>query len=453
MNTIARGIALFEELHRLEGRLFTPLDSAATLLELLGNPQNSVPAVHVAGTNGKGTVSALVAAMLYCAGKSVGQTSSPHLVEVTERCLINGRPIATERFGERIEKIYGLAEANGIAVGYFVLALVASFDEFAAARLDSAVIETGLGGLLDATNLITKPRATVVTSIGFDHTEILGSTEREIAENKAGIAKPDVPMFVGLVSDEAAKAISRVAAERGATTHFAGRDFVWVEGHFENGRANSVEINWQGGTLTLAFDSFPLLGAHQRQNAILAARVAAELGCSNQEIQAGLEAVRWPGRLELLPLAGKQGATSVLLDAAHNPQGVESLLTYLEGEGLEQYRVVRFVVAILKRKDWRKMCELLVDGAKRLRAKGLEVEFIVTETGTSEAVSPEEVSSVLPGARVVSDIKEVMCLLQELGVQSSLAVVTGSIFLVGAVRALIDPRPICTIQLRGEGRC
>src|SRR5690349_15775671 len=174
MTSKLKGVEYFESLQYLEGKKFSPLESVASLFEVLGNPQDAVPAVHVAGTNGKGSVCALVAAMLHASGKNVGQTSSPHLSSFTERCLVNGCPISEAEFETAVNAIVETAERENILPSYFVLGLAVAFCEFARRKLDWAVVEVGIGGTLDATNLMKRPEVSLITSVSVDHTDILG---------------------------------------------------------------------------------------------------------------------------------------------------------------------------------------------------------------------------------------------------------------------------------------
>ena len=172
-----------------DGTTFCPFESVVRLAELLGNPQDKVKAIHVAGTNGKGSTCATIAAMLITSGYRVGQFASPHLSHQTERCLINGRPVSVDEFIAATERVEKLAKSEEIELSFFVLTALSTFLIFAENKLDWMVIETGLGGRLDATNTIAKPELTLVTNIGFDHMHWLGDTLEAIAVEKAGIGK------------------------------------------------------------------------------------------------------------------------------------------------------------------------------------------------------------------------------------------------------------------------
>lgn len=461
-----RGIELFDELHQLEGKRFTSLETARTLLAALGNPQDKMKTVHIAGTNGKGTTCAIIGSILRAAGYEVGQTVSPHLAHVAERCLINGVPQREEEFSLAVEHVLAVAAQLDIAPGYFVLGIAAAFYEFARLRLDWAVVEVGLGGLHDATNLLAHPAATLITTISFDHTELLGRTLSEIARNKAGIAKRGVPMFVGSVPAEAARAIAEECARAGAPVEMLGVDFTYDE--------KLGLVRTAGGDLRFERGQLPLEGSFQTRNAVLAIRTAAALGIGSQAITAGLKNVRWPGRLEWIPEKG------VLLDVAHNPEGIEALLDYLTGsltasakskdnrESGNQRRAseVQFVVSIVGRKDWRTMLDTFLKGAMNLERCGIAVRFMFTHSGYTDAVPPEQLQEYFLSALAErngdlengslgcgSEIRCSSCADPEEAIriavssrpEDGVVVITGSLFLIGRVRALVTDEPIRSI--------
>ena len=217
----------FELLHSLEfqeGQKFASFEDSKKLLSDLGNPQDAYKTIHIAGTNGKGSVSAMLNGILMSNGSKVGVTTSPHLGQVTERCLINGLPVSDEIFSDSVIRVHNTAELSHRRFTYFVITLSAAFEIFRQEQVDWAVIECGLGGTLDISNAIAEPRATVITTVDLDHTEILGSTVRSIAENKAGIAKRNVPLIVGAVAAEAESVIRERCAVVGAPCFVMGKE-------------------------------------------------------------------------------------------------------------------------------------------------------------------------------------------------------------------------------------
>jgi dihydrofolate synthase/folylpolyglutamate synthase len=294
------------------------LDNISTIVARLGHPERAFSAVHVAGTNGKGSVTAMVDAALRAAGHRSARYTSPHLVDLSERFVVDGRPVAGDALASAVADVRlaidGLLSDGGLEIHptFFEVTTAVAFELFRRAGVDIAVLEVGLGGRLDATNVVAPPAllATAITSIDFDHQLYLGTTLRQIAVEKAGIIKPGVPVVVGPMAVEAADAIADVAARRGATVIRAIPDDV------------------DGMTLGLA-------GAHQRANAAVAMRVlqlldARGIAVPAHAIAAGLLDPRWPGRLEVRRLAGGR---ELLLDAAHNPAGAASLASYLKALG------------------------------------------------------------------------------------------------------------------------
>lgn len=436
------GVEYFKSLAKLEGIKLTSLEAACRLLDLLGNPQDKIPAVHVAGTNGKGTVCAILAAILFSTGKSVGQTSSPHLVDVCERCLVNGWPASPQDFGQAVEAVVSVARQAELSPSYFVLGIAAAFYHFAHLKLDWTVVEVGLGGRFDATNALKQPRVSVITNIDYDHTELLGKSLQEIAANKAGIIRKSVPVFVGEMPLEAQSEIEKIAATVDAPIECFGRDFYY------DSEISALVIN--GNQLPLSLKNFSLQGAHQLKNAILAARIALHLGLSQEAIEAGLARVRWPGRLERFQTAREtEQVSEVLLDVAHNPAGILVLVDCLKSllsQKEKRFKRLTFVLSILETKDWSAMLRLLEEAAEIfLRDFEVETKYVFTSSGNSRAVSPEVLREQISNGVALNDCEEAFRWALEDADSDTLVVVTGSVYLVGKIRPLIDDRPIRTI--------
>jgi dihydrofolate synthase / folylpolyglutamate synthase len=290
------------------------LENISTLVERLGHPERTFRSIHVAGTNGKGSVVAMVDAALRAAGHRSARYTSPHLVDLTERFSIQGRPVDRNELAAVVSGLRATIEqlrAEGklpLQPTFFEVTTAAAFEVFRRAGVEIAVLEVGLGGRLDATNVVS-PIATAITSIDFDHQKYLGSTLREIAIEKAGIIKPSIPVVLGALPAEADAAIDAVARER--------------ESPIIRVSANDVNDFVIG-----------LRGAHQRVNAAVAARLlqlADENGVSvpRRAVADGLANPEWPGRLDLRRLSGNR---ELLLDAAHNPAGAAALASYLQAE-------------------------------------------------------------------------------------------------------------------------
>ena len=311
-------------------------------LRALGDPQNRYPAVHITGTKGKGSVSAILASVLRTAGYRVGFYTSPHLQDFCERAQVNGQLIPRETLIEIVLKMKALVDA-GAAPGIttFELSTALAFDYFASVNVDVAVVEVGLGGRLDATNVIT-PLASVITSLSYDHMNLLGDTLAQIAAEKGGIIKPGVPLITAPHKPEALEVLERMAAERGAVHTLVGRDWffqpvrhsldeqsfqIWSvdeQRQLDELKAQGHEADWNPLTLTL-----PLLGQHQIENgavAYAALMVLRERGLpvAADAIEAGFREVRWPGRFEIL---GR--APYVVADGAHNRDSAQKLAATL----------------------------------------------------------------------------------------------------------------------------
>jgi dihydrofolate synthase / folylpolyglutamate synthase len=282
------------------GRDILGLDRITALLALVGNPHRALPPVfHVAGTNGKGSTCAFLRAILEAAGHRVHVYTSPHLVRFNERIRVAGVLIEDDDLAPLLAEVLDAAEAHAIGPSFFEATTAAAFLAFSRTPADYCVIEVGLGGRLDATNVIERPLVTGIAQIGIDHQAFLGETLAEIAAEKAGIAKPGVPLMCLAQAPEALATIARVAGPR---LRLEGHDWVVDE--------------------TLV-PSLP--GAHQRRNANLAAQMAASAGIGDDMIRAGIAAARWPARLQKLRPGPLVGTRDVWLDGAHNPACAEAI--------------------------------------------------------------------------------------------------------------------------------
>ncbi len=402
-----------------DGRSRFGLDTPRQLLAFFGNPQDSVAAIHVAGTNGKGSVSAMLAAMLQASGKRVGLFTSPHLSGVNERCVINGLPVEQRAFADGVGEVFTAADTLGLAPSFFEVLTVASFLEFARAELDWMVIEVGLGGRLDATNTMLAPRATVVTSISYDHENILGSTLQAIAQEKAGIFRAGVPVYCGSVSNEVEVTLKQRAQESSSPIELLGDEM---------------------GLTTLA-----LSGKHQQQNARLATRVALALELDASDVARGLSCVRWPGRLERL----EQGGVQYLLDGAHNPDGLSALLTYLSEDIVPQVTErasIVFIIGIMARKNWREMLRLLRNFDKQQHQSRISIVVGFTRFGEATEVSPDELHSVYGSGEAFDHIDQALAWGANTALTDGLVVVAGSLYLIGKVRPMLTDQPFCVYK-------
>ena len=301
------------------------LQNITGLLDAAGLPQNAYPCLHLAGTNGKGSTAAFLDAVLRAAGCRVGRFTSPHLLDITERFQINGVPIPEEELRENIEFFQSAAAAMDHPPTFFELNAAVAFRWFAQRGVDAAILETGMGGRYDATNVVRTPLGCGITNIDFDHMQYLGETLGKIAFEKAGILKPGVFCAVGPMPDEPLRVIERCALETGAPLAVAGRDYCFSC----TGDPWSQRLSLDTEGLRLNDAPVGLAGRHQCANAALAAVMASRLrphfpALDGHAVAAGLRDARWPCRLERV-LADPP----VLVDSAHNPAGAAAVVAAL----------------------------------------------------------------------------------------------------------------------------
>lgn len=390
----------------------TPIEKA---LALRGNPERGFASVHVAGTNGKGSVSAMVASVLSASGLRVGLFTSPHLHRLVERFRIDGRAMPTRELGRRVSELRGFFARKGAPhLTFFETCTLLAFEWFNDQRCDVAVIEVGIGGRLDCTNVIT-PRVSVITSVAFDHQDKLGHTLSAIAREKAGIIKPRVPVVTGVSASEAARVITRRAERLGVPC-------VRAVPAVPDGQRHTVK--WRGRELRVRI---PLRGGYQAENLGCAVATLAELAQQGTKITAasltrGLARVRWPGRLELL-----KGAPDVLCDAAHNPAAARELAEYVARLGSERYARKVLMFGVLRDKDYQEMLRLLLP----------EFDAYVFVTPDSpRALASKDLRARFGGAafkRVDTALKHA----QKRATPRGLVVAAGSIFLMSSVRARV----------------
>lgn len=321
------------------------------LLDLLGSPQNKLKVIHLAGTSGKGSTATLLSLILKSLGHKVGLTLSPHLIDIRERVQINNALIRGQKFTSYLNKIIpAIQQVEKSKFGkptYFELVTILAFYIFYKEKVDFAVVETGLGGLYDATNCIDNPsKIAVLTKIGLDHTNILGKTLTEIAQQKAGIIKPNNKVFSIEQEKEAERVLDKVAP----ITYLTKENF-----HTVQLSAKSTSFNFHYQTLNLANLELNLLGEHQVQNASLALAVSYSLSkeyhfkFNKQKIRDVLKLASFPGRFQIIEVRGKK----VILDGAHNPQKMLSFLQSLAK--IFPHQKFNFLVAFKSEKDYLKI--------------------------------------------------------------------------------------------------
>lgn len=410
------------------------LAAMQALLAELGQPDRDWPSLHVAGTNGKGSVSAMAAAALTRAGHKVGRYTSPHLARVEERIALGGEAVSDAVLTDALGRVFLAVDAlvaRGILAAvptFFEVSTAAAFLIFADAEVEVAVVEVGLGGRFDATNVIT-PVAAAITTIDFDHERHLGSTIAAIAREKAGIAKPGVPLVVGDVPDEALHVIEGVARHAGAPVTRARHDTV-VDAVLDEGHAR---LTVRTPTAEYGPVRLGLAGGHQVGNALVAIRLLEALGAVTgmrvppEAVTVALADVRWPARLEWLRHPGT--GARVLVDAAHNPAGARALGDYLQQTGACGLTLVTSVMAD---KNVTGVLGPLLPYVQRV---------VVTAANLPRATPPEtlaaEVAALGPAHLVVEVVEEPARAVAHALALPAPVLLTGSIYLVGPLRAVL----------------
>lgn len=393
------------------------LDNIRALLAALGHPEQAWPSIHIGGTNGKGSVAAMVERALRASGLRTGRYTSPHLDRVEERVAINGVPVDRATFETVTADVFdvvdnllqpSLSGRGGLSVTptFFEVSTAVAFEIFRREHIDVAIVEVGLGGRFDATNVLT-PKISAITSIALDHERHLGHTLSDIAFEKAGIAKPGVPLVVGRLPTEAAARVARVAAEVGAPI---------VDAH---GSRSDRKLP----ALTLA-----LPGRHQLENAAVAVAIlerwsALESEVPTAAIVTGLTDCEWPARLEWLRL---RGGGEVLIDAAHNPAGAEALASYLKDTSSPRLPIV---FAAMGDKDLAGMITALAPVASM---------FVATTVPHSRARPADEMAAEIrkhaPSVHVIAAAPPEAAVARALEHSPKVAA-AGSIYMVGPLRA------------------
>jgi dihydrofolate synthase / folylpolyglutamate synthase len=380
------------------------LDRIRAVLAALGDPQNSFRSIHVAGTNGKGSTCAMIDAGLRTAGIRAGLFTSPHLIEPTERIVIDGMAVTPRQFERAFNEVHRVAGELELDYHptYFETVTAMGFWLFREMGVETAVVETGLGGRLDATNVLDSA-LTVITPIDFDHETYLGGTIEAIATEKAGILKPGVPAIFARQRPEAQTVLDRRAAELGIPVRYT-HDFP----------VRDLHVTARGSEFSGL--KCPLAGEHQIENAIAAALALESLGVSPK----GIENAVWPGRLEQI-----SPNPDIILDGAHNPAGARALARYLE----------RFYAG---RKIW------MIYGAMRDKAVDeiagilfpLASELILTAPDNARALRPEALYEIAGRGHIAANISAALDRVRTGVSEDDVIIITGSLFLVGEARAL-----------------
>jgi dihydrofolate synthase/folylpolyglutamate synthase len=436
---------LLSELRRLHPLLIDlSLDRIARLLDKLGNPQDRLPpVVHIAGTNGKGSTAAFLKAMLEASGRRVHVYTSPHLVRFHERIALAGadgkaRPIGEEHLVRLLKEV---ARVNaGEPMTFFEITTAAAFTAFADTPADAVILEVGLGGRLDATNVVKSPALSVITPVAMDHADKLGDTLEAIAAEKAGILKPNTTAVISLQEEAALGAIYAAARRSGSRLVVWGQDFDAFE---QRGR-----LIFQHRDELLDLPKPSLIGRHQIVNAGTAVAAALELGwpgLDERAIESGLQAAEWPARMQRLkggPLDGLVGRGSeVWLDGGHNPAGGMAIAQTLADLEERTPSPLYLVVGMMGQKD----------AAGFLRAfRGLarRVMTVAIPGAHEHPHAPEELARVAGElglrAEAAGDVASALRRIEALDGGAKRILICGSLYLAGHVLALqegVEPQP------------
>lgn len=454
------------------------LDNIVKLTSALENPHESFTSVHVAGTNGKGSTSAIVASLLQTLGLKVGLFTSPHLVSFTERIRINGKEITEDGVVDLTEEIR--EKISNFSPTFFELVTAMALLYFKRNGVDVAVIEVGMGGRLDATNIII-PEVSVITNISYDHKEFLGNTLKEIAHEKAGIIKDRIPVVISSQEPEVLEVIEARAGERNTFVYLYGRDFSSVPKsedlsgiyfdyhsylhpralHITPQKTSEKSQDFLGNTLdsrppladTIHGCYLPLPGEHQMQNASVAIKTVELLSkkLTSNFIREGLKNVRWPGRLEII-----NDKPPILIDGAHNPAAAVALSHALLKNFLWEYERIILVLGIMDDKDIRSIMKPLLP---------LASEIILTAPDYERAAPPAKLASIASSlgfsdVRVAPTVKDAIEMANAvigdwgLGISEetnshpltpkSLIVITGSFYTIGEATEIMGHKGVLT---------
>ncbi len=405
------------------------LDRIKALLNKMEHPELRFRSVHVTGTNGKGSTSAMIAAVLTEAGIRTGLYTSPHLIDYTERLQINGANISREAFANVIDRTRLAAEAI-IADGMespteFEVLTAAAFLWFAQEKAEIVVVEVGLGGLLDSTNVIF-PAVAVITNVTLEHTDRCGNTVEAIAHHKAGIIKTGIPVVTG-ASGAALEVIETVAKQAGALCEVLGRDFTVTDCSYEQAQQS---FRLFVGPADSELYSIRLLGRHQAENAALAIRTCQLLGkhdsrLTSAVIRAGIAQAIWPGRFEIFP-----GSPVLILDGAHNPDGIRTLRQTLDDIFFN--REIVFLFGVLADKNHAEMAKILFRRHDRA---------VVVRPHSDRAADVAEIAGEIAGAvaavKTADTISEGLELAKNWAGPDGLVCAAGSLYMIGEVRRIV----------------
>ena len=383
-------------------------------VDLLGNPEQTYPIIHVTGTNGKGSTIAFMRELFVAHGKTVGTFTSPHIVSIHDRICINGEPISDEDFIRLAEQVKTMEQRlleTHDQLSFFELLTLIALLYFKEQEVDLVLLEVGIGGLLDTTNVVTGEIA-IITSIGLDHQETLGDSLTAIAEQKAGIFKPGNSAVIANLAPESQLVCQRTANDLGVTLYQANKDFSFRNGNFSSSLADFNHLILR------------LEGAYQEENAALALQAFLLFMAQRNEkvdqeaVRAALQATKWAGRLEAI-------TEHIYLDGAHNLPALERLVEFIQ-EKIQQGYQPQILFGALKRKDYSRMLAYLTEHLP-------DADLYVTSFDYQGSLGEQDLS----GYRIVSSYQEFIDTFEASAGEKDLLFVTGSLYFISEVRACL----------------
>jgi dihydrofolate synthase/folylpolyglutamate synthase len=401
------------------------LERIKQILEKLDNPHQKVPIIHIAGTNGKGSVCAYLSSILTEAGYRVGRYTSPHLIDWTERICINQKPISPTELQECLERVVTATENNTETPTQFEIITAAAWLYFAEQKADIAVIETGLGGRLDATNVCETPLASVITSISLEHWQILGPTVADIAGEKAGILKPKCPAVIGELPESARIVVEKRIQELDCPATWVKPAIDLGQGLAEYHPHPEISVNPRSSAVKIKYQ-LPLLGKIQLMNSAIAIATLQLLQnqgwqISQTAIENGIAKTQWPGRLQQTTWKNR----NILIDGAHNPAAAIALREYVDRLN-NHPSAINWVIGILATKD----CE---DILKALLKKGDRLYLVPVPDQNSS--SPAELSAlaqiICPELTLCQAFPDLTTALDAAVTGDNPTILCGSLYLVG----------------------
>jgi dihydrofolate synthase/folylpolyglutamate synthase len=414
---LASYIETLDYLCHLQYGIVPGLERITRLLSHLSNPHLKFPSVHIGGTNGKGSTAAMTASILKQAGYRVGLYTSPHLIDFSERITINGTCISQEEIIRLTEILKREVNGHAMDITFFEFTTAMAFCYFAESAIDIAVVEVGLGGRFDATNVLT-PMVTAITSIDMDHEQYLGHTLLDIAYEKAGIIKEGIPVVTGATQPEVLSYFEEVARSKSAPLIRLGHEII-VSGESHQKRMRHCH----------------LLGDHQISNAAIAIGIIENLRLfpvSEDTILEGMRLVEWPGRLQII-----QNDPMILLDGAHNPSGAKALASFLQKNTSGKHWLI---VGIMRDKNIKDILAPLAEWADEIVLTRPEIERAATGIDISAALDPS-----LPQTIIEKVPEAIQFVLSRIAPTDTL-VITGSLFTVAEALAHFKGIPLSRIR-------